>query len=291
MWSARSDPEVCVMPTLIDKIWKRHVIRELSDGRTLLHIDRHLIHDGSSRQAFDGLRATFRTVRNPALNFAVVDHIVSTLPGRTGESHPPGQERIHALRDNCRDFGLELYDVDSPRQGIVHVIAPELGIALPGATLVCGDSHTATNGGLGALAWGIGTTEVMHVLATQSLLQRKPKQLRISFHGAVAPGVFAKDLILYFIGRHGVAAANGYAVEYAGPAIAALPLEGRMTICNMSIELGARMGIIAPDDSTIDYVAGRPCAPRGALWDEAVRGWRRLPSDPAARFDREIVID
>ncbi len=263
--------------TLIDKIWSQHVIRELSDGRTLLHIDRHLVHDGSSRQAFDGLRQRQRGIRNPALTFAVIDHIVSTLPGRTGESHPPGRERIHALRDNCRDFGLELYDVDSPRQGIVHVIAPELGIALPGCTLVCGDSHTATNGGLGALAWGIGTTEVMHVLATQSLLQRKPKQLRITFDGAMAPGVFAKDLILYFIGRHGVAAASGYAVEYAGPAIAALPIEGRMTICNMSIELGARMGIIAPDDSTIDYVAGRPCAP--------------LPSNPAARFDREIAID
>jgi 3-isopropylmalate/(R)-2-methylmalate dehydratase large subunit len=277
--------------TLIDKIWSRHVVSELSDGRTLLHIDRHLVHDGSSRQAFDGLRQRKRGVRNPALTFAVIDHIVSTLPGRTGESHPPGRERIQALRENCRDFGVELYDVDSPRQGIVHVIAPELGIALPGCTLVCGDSHTATNGGLGALAWGIGTTEVMHVLAAQSLLQRKPKQLRINFHGSVAPGIFAKDLILYFIGRHGVAAASGYAVEYAGPAMAALTIEGRMTICNMSIELGARMGIIAPDDATIDYLAGRPFAPRGAAWDAAVDSWRGLPSDAGARFDREIDID
>src|SRR5580704_11264805 len=165
--------------TLIDKIWGQHVIRELSDGRSLLHIDRHLVHDGSSRQAFDGLRRLNRQVRNPRLNLAVIDHIVSTLPGRDGETHPAGRERIHALRDNCAAFGIELYDVDSARQGIVHVIAPELGLALPGATLVCGDSHTATNGGIGALAWGIGTTEVMHVMATQSLLQRKPKQMLI----------------------------------------------------------------------------------------------------------------
>src|SRR5262245_52919306 len=246
------------MPTLIDKIWKRHVIRELSDGRTLLHIDRHLIHDGSSRQAFDGLRATFRTVRNPTLNFAVVDHIVSTLPGRTGESWPPGQERIRTLPLNCIEFALEIYDVDNPRQGIVHVIAPELGIALPGCTLVCGDSHTATNGGLGALAWGIGTTEVMHVMAAQALLLRKPPKLRISFRGRIAAGVYAKDLILYFIARHGVAAGTGYAVEYAGPAIRSLPIEARMTVCNMSVEFGARYGIVAPDDATVEYVADRP---------------------------------
>jgi 3-isopropylmalate/(R)-2-methylmalate dehydratase large subunit len=277
--------------TLIDKIWDQHVIRELSDGRTLLHIDRHLVHDGSSRQAFDGLRRLKRKVRNPALTFAVTDHIVSTLPGRTGESYEPGRERIHALRDNCREFGLELYDVDSARQGIVHVIAPEFGIALPGCTLACGDSHTATNGGLGALAWGIGTTEVMHVLAAQSLLQRKPKQLRIAFHGAIAQGVFAKDLILYFIGRHGVAVATGFAIEYAGPAIRVLPIESRLTICNMSIELGARIGIIAPDAATVHYVAGRPFAPKGALWDQAVPRWLGLPSDAEARFDREIDID
>ena len=208
--------------TLVDKIWNQHVVRELTDGRTLLHIDRHFLHDGTSRQAFDGLRRIKRQVRNRNLNFAVVDHILSTLPGRTGESHPPGRERIHALRDNCREFALELYDVDSPRQGIAHVIAPELGITLPGCTLVCGDSHTATNGGLGALAWGIGTTEVMHVIAAQALLQRKPGQLRISFNGNIGAGVSAKDMILYFMARHGVTAGTGYAVEYAGPAIRAV---------------------------------------------------------------------
>jgi 3-isopropylmalate/(R)-2-methylmalate dehydratase large subunit len=279
------------MTTLIDEIWDQHVIRELSDGRTLLHIDRHLIHDGSSRQAFDGLRTLDRRVRNGALNFAVVDHIVSTLPGRTGESHPPGRERIHALRDNCRQFALELYDVDSPRQGIVHVIAPELGIALPGTTLVCGDSHTATNGGLGALAWGIGTTEVMHVMAAQALLLRKPRQMRITFRGTPQDGVFSKDLILAFIGRHGVSVGSGFAVEYAGEAIARMAIEERMTICNMSIEFGARMGIVAPDDRAIQYVAGRPFAPAGAPWDQAVECWRALKSDDDARFEREFEID
>ncbi len=277
--------------TLVDKIWNRHVISELSDGRTLLHIDRHFLHDGTSRQAFDGMRRIKREVRNRNLNFAVVDHIVSTLPGRTGESHIPGRERIHALRDNCREFALELYDVDSPHQGIAHVIAPELGVTLPGCTLVCGDSHTATNGGLGALAWGIGTTEVMHVIAAQALLLRKPKQLRVSFHGAIGPGVYAKDLILYFMARHGVTAGAGCAVEYTGPAISALPVEARMTICNMSIEFGARFGIVAPDDATIRYVAQRPFAPQGALWERAVAQWRTLASDAGAPFEREIEID
>jgi len=277
--------------TLIDKIWARHAITELSDGRTLLHIDRHFLHDGTSRQAFDGMRRMRRKVHSPNLTFAVVDHIVSTLPGRTGESHPPGRERIHALRANCREFELELYDVDSPHQGIAHVIAPELGITVPGCTLVCGDSHTATNGGLGALAWGIGTTELMHVIATQALLQRKPPQMRVAFHGNIGPGVFAKDLILYFIARHGVAAGSGYAVEYAGPAMRSLPIEARMTICNMSIEFGARFGIVAPDDTTLHYLAGRPFAPKGALWERATKEWLALGSDPGAAFDSEFEID
>jgi 3-isopropylmalate/(R)-2-methylmalate dehydratase large subunit len=277
--------------TLFDKLWSRHVIRELSDGRTLLRIDRHLIHDGSSRQAFDGLRRIKRRFRSVGQNLAIVDHIVSTLPGRTGESHPPGRERIHALRDNAREFGVTLYDVDDPRQGIVHVVAPELGFALPGTTLVCGDSHTATNGALGALAWGIGTTEVMHVMATQSLLVRKPKRMRVVFDGKLPVGVFAKDLILYFIRKHGVDAGNGYAVEYAGAAIEALGMEGRMTICNMSIEFGARMGMIGFDATTREYVRGRPFAPRGAEWDPALADWLELHSDTAAQFDREIRID
>jgi 3-isopropylmalate/(R)-2-methylmalate dehydratase large subunit len=277
--------------TLFDKLWSRHVIRELSDGRTLLRIDRHLIHDGSSRQAFDGMRRINRRFRSVGQNLAIVDHIVSTLPGRTGESHPPGRERIHALRDNAREFGVTLYDVDDPRQGIVHVVAPELGFALPGTTLVCGDSHTATNGALGALAWGIGTTEVMHVMATQSLLVRKPKRLRVVFDGKLPAGVFAKDLILYFIREHGVDAGSGYAVEYAGAAIEALGMEGRMTICNMSIEFGARMGMIGFDDRTREYVRGRPFAPAEAEWDRALADWSELHTDAGARFDREIRID
>jgi 3-isopropylmalate/(R)-2-methylmalate dehydratase large subunit len=277
--------------TLFDKLWSRHVIRELSDGRTLLRIDRHLIHDGSSRQAFDGMRRIKRGVRCVEQNLVIVDHIVSTLPGRTGESHPPGRERIHALRDNAREFGLTLYDVDDPRQGIVHVVAPELGFALPGTTLVCGDSHTATNGALGALAWGIGTTEVMHVMVTQSVLVKKPKRMRVTFEGTLPPGVFAKDLILYFIREHGVAAGSGYAVEYAGPAIEALGMEGRMTICNMSIEFGARMGMIGCDATTLEYVRGRPFAPTGAEWERASVDWADLHTDAGATFDREFRLD
>ena len=277
--------------TLVEKIWASHVITELSDGRTLLHIDRHFLHDGTSRQAFDGMRRMQRRLRNTELTFAVVDHILSTAPGRTADSHPPGIERIRALQDNCREFDQELYDVDSPHQGIAHVIAPERGITLPGCTLVCGDSHTATNGGLGALAFGIGTTEVMHVMATQALLQRSPPQMRIQFTGALGRGVSAKDMILYFIRSHGVASGTGCAVEYSGAAIRALPLEGRMTVCNMSIELGARYGIVAPDDVTFEYVAGRDYAPKGRDWDLALEHWRGLRSDPEARFDREFQID
>ena len=277
--------------TLVDKIWRAHVIRTLSDGRSLLHIDRQLIHDGSSRQAFDGMRRMGRPFRNLELNLGVVDHIVSTLPGRTGESHPPGVERIHALRDNAREFGLTLYDVDDPRQGIVHVIGPELGFSLPGMTLVCGDSHTATNGALGALAWGIGTTEVMHVMAAQALLLRKPKRLRIRFDGRIQHGVSAKDLILHVIGRYGTDAGTGFAVEYAGEAIRALPMEARMTVCNMSIEFGARMGLIAVDDTTLAYVHGRPFAPKDALWERAAEQWHGLVSDDDAVFDRELALD
>jgi 3-isopropylmalate/(R)-2-methylmalate dehydratase large subunit len=277
--------------TLVDKIWNRHVVRELSDGRTLLHIDRHILHDGTSRQAFDGMRQRGLAVRNPDLNLAVIDHIVATVPGRTGETNPSGRERIHALRANAREFGVTLYDVDDPRQGIVHVIAPELGFVLPGCTIVCGDSHTATNGALGALAWGIGTTELMHVLAAQALLVKRPRKMRVTFDGAPPRGVFAKDLVLHLIGRHGVAAGAGFAVEYAGSAIRGLPIEARMTICNMSVEFGARIGLIAVDDATIQYIAGRPFAPLGAAWEQAMAEWRGWVSDGDARFDREITID
>jgi 3-isopropylmalate/(R)-2-methylmalate dehydratase large subunit len=284
-------PNLGQAKTVFDKIWDAHVIRALSDGRALIHIDRQLIHDGSSRQAFDGMRKMGRKVRNLELNVAVVDHIVSSLPGRTGESHPPGIERIHALRDNTRQFGLEYYDVNDPRQGIVHVIAPETALTLPGVTLVCGDSHTATNGALGALAWGIGTTEVMFVMAAQSLLLRKPHRMRINFEGRLAPGVFSKDLILYVIGKHGVKCATGHAVEYAGETIRAMPMEARMTVCNMSIEFGARMGLMGVDDTTLDYVHGRKFAPKGALWDRAATHWRTLMSEDGAAFEQEIRID
>ena len=277
--------------TLVDKIWDQHVIRELSDGRTLLHIDRNTLHDGTSRQAYGGMRKMGRQVRNLDLNLAVTDHIISTMPGRTVDSNPSGKERILALRDNSKEFHVTHYDIDDPRQGIAHVIAPELGFTLPGLTVVCGDSHTATNGALGALAWGIGTTEVMHVLAAQSLLVRRPKHMRVTFTGTLPRGIYSKDLILHFIARHGVAAGTGYAVEYAGPTIQALPIEARMTICNMSIELGARMGIIGVDDKTIEYVRGRPFAPKGKIWDRAAQEWKGLVSDADARFDREISID
>jgi 3-isopropylmalate/(R)-2-methylmalate dehydratase large subunit len=277
--------------TLYDKIWASHVIRELSDGRALIHIDRHFLHDGTNRQAFDGLRRMKRRVRNLNLNLAVCDHILSTQPGRTDTTHPPGIERIHALRDNCREFGVKLYDVEDPRQGIAHVIAPELGFTLPGSTYVCGDSHTATNGGLGAMAWGIGTTEVMHVIAAQALLMRKPQRARITFNGTLGAGVSAKDMILYFIARHGVTAGTGCAVEYAGPAIRALDIDGRMAICNMSIEFGSRCGMAAPDDKVYAYLNGRPMAPQGAAWDRALTEWRSLFSDADARFDREYTVN
>ncbi len=277
--------------SLFEKLWQSHVIRELSDGRTLLRIDRHLIHDGSSRQAFDGLRRMERGFRNLDQSLAIADHIVSTLPGRTGESHPPGRERIHALRANAAEFDVPFLDVNDSHQGIVHIVGPETGFVLPGSVVVCGDSHTATNGALAALAWGIGTTEVMHVMAAQALLLRKPKTMRVICDGRLAPGVYAKDLILYFIRQHGVTAGKGYAVEYAGATIDALPMEARMTVCNMSIEFGARMGMIAADETTFAYVHDKALAPTGAMWERAVETWRDLHSDAGASFDREYRLD
>lgn len=277
--------------TLFQKIWDNHVVRHMGGDRYLIHIDRHLLHEGTSRNAFDGLRARQRRPKDLRSTFAVVDHDPSTAPGRTWETYAPARERIGAMQDNCREMGIELIDVNDPRQGIVHVIAPELGITLPGCTLVCGDSHTATSGGIGAWAWGIGTTEVERVLATQSLIQRKPGTMRVTFEGALRDGVYSKDLVLFLIGRYGTTFGTGYAVEYAGSAIRALPVEARLTICNMSIEFGARSGLIAPDDRTMEYLAGRPYAPQGRDWEQAVAEWRALPSDPAAAFDREIAID
>ena len=277
--------------TLVAKIWDRHVVAGLPDGRELLAIDRHLVHDMTSAQAFAGLSAAGRPVRNPELTFAVADHVIATDPGRGDETVPGGAELIRALRRNAARFGIRHFDARDPRQGIVHVIAPELGIALPGLTLVCGDSHTCTLGALGALAWGIGTSDVEHVLATQTLPMRRPKLMRVRIAGALAPGVFAKDVILHLIGRIGAAGGTGFAVEYAGPAVSALDVEARMTLCNLSIEFGARIGVVAPDDATFEYVAGRPYAPKGALWDRAVADWRQLATDANAVFDREFEVD
>jgi len=277
--------------SLIEKIWDTHVVADLDEGVQLLHIDRHVVQETTSARAFETLRRAGLPVFSPHLTFATQDHLPSTAPGRTGTSFAPGIECIKLLRMNCRQHGIALFDVGDAQQGIAHVIAPELGVTLPGCTLVCGDSHTATNGGLGALAWGVGTTEVAHVLATQSLPQRRPKLMRVTFHGALNPYIAPKDLVLTLIGKIGIAGGVGHFVEYAGPAIQALPIEGRLTICNMSIELGARSGIVAPDDTTFEYLAGRPFAPTGNLWDAAIRNWRQLRTDADAEFDTEVEID
>jgi 3-isopropylmalate/(R)-2-methylmalate dehydratase large subunit len=276
--------------TIIDKIWQHHVVKDLGDGRAVIHVDRHVIHEGTTRRAFDGLRKLGAKVRRPELTFAVIDHGVSTSPGRTAQSYEPTLSRTLAMRDNCVQFGIELFDISDLRQGIVHVIAPELGIALPGCTLVCGDSHTATSGALGAWAWGIGTTEVEHVLATQCLIQAKPATMRVTIDGQLAFGVTAKDLILKVIGRLGTAAGTGAVLEYAGSTIRSMPVEGRLTVCNMSIELGARAGVIAPDDSTFEYLADRPFVPKGALWEQALTHWRGLSSDEGASYAREMSL-
>jgi 3-isopropylmalate/(R)-2-methylmalate dehydratase large subunit len=277
--------------TFFEKVWRNHVIREYDGGRALIHIDRHVVHEGTSAEAFAAMRKSGRKIRNPDLTFAVMDHIVSTRPGRTAATFPKGLERISVLEKNCRDFGLRLMDLDDPRQGISHVIAPELGIALPGVTLVCGDSHTATCGGVGALAWGIGTTEVHQVMAAQALIVKKPQTMRIVFNGAIGRGIFPKDLILHLIGRFGVAGGTGYAIEYAGRAIRALSVEGRMTVCNMSIEFGARAGFVPPDDKTLAFIAERPMAPKSELWERGVAEWKTLPTDEGAVFDRELEVD
>ena len=274
--------------TLFDRLWADHRIAGLGDGVDLLQVDRHLIHEVSSAAAFQQLSRSGRTVACPGQTFATQDHILSTAPGRDETTYAPGTELVRFLRRNCRDGGIRLFDVDDPRQGIVHVIAAELGIVLPGCTLVCGDSHTATLGAFGALAWGVGTSEVAHVLATQTLSQSRPRPLQLRVEGRLADGVVAKDIILGILRRFGVTAGVGYAIEYAGSTIAALPMEGRMTICNMSIELGARFGFIAADDTTFAHLSGRPCAPRGASWDAALARWRTLRSADDAAFARVL---
>lgn len=277
--------------TLFDKIWDGHVIRDLGGGYALLHIDCHLLHDLGGPRAFKALEDQNRAVRNPELTFATPDHAVSTLPGRDADTTEVGAERLHNLRRYTADWGIKLFDLNTQGQGIVHIVGPEQGLAQPGLTIVCGDSHTTTQGALGALAWGIGSSEIVHVMATQSLVQQRPQPMRINFTGTPPAGTTAKDMILYLIGQAGTAAGAGYAVEFAGPTIRALDMEGRMTICNLAVELGARFGMIAPDDQTIEYLAGRPFAPKAAEWDRAVAYWRTLSSDDDAAFAAELSVD
>ncbi|HMP73193.1 MAG TPA: 3-isopropylmalate dehydratase large subunit [Kiritimatiellia bacterium] len=277
--------------TLFDKIWDKHVVTTMQDGTTLLYIDRHLVHEVTSPQAFEGLRLTGRKVRRPDLSFATMDHNVPT-DDRSVIKDPISAAQVEALRKNCRDFGITLYDLDSDKQGIVHIIGPELGITLPGLTMVCGDSHTSTHGAFGTLAFGIGTSEVEHVLATQTLRQKKPKSFKVEFTGKLKPGATAKDMILKLIGVIGTAGGTGYVIEYCGEAIRALSMEGRMTICNMSIEAGARAGLIAPDETTFAYIADgeKPFRPTGEAWERSMAYWKSLPTDEGAVFDREITI-
>ncbi|GBD44258.1 3-isopropylmalate dehydratase large subunit [bacterium HR40] len=277
--------------TLFEKIWDSHVVEEQEDGTCLLYIDRHLVHEVTSPQAFEGLRQAGRRVRRPDATLAVPDHNVPTTDRARGIADETSRIQVETLEQNCREFGIELFGMNDVRQGIVHVIGPEQGFTLPGTTIVCGDSHTSTHGAFGALAFGIGTSEVEHVLATQTLLQKKPKTMRIAVEGELGFGVGAKDVILAIIGKIGTAGGTGHVIEYAGPVVRALSMEGRMTICNMSIEAGARAGLIAPDEKTFRWLEGRPMAPKGALWQQAVAFWRTLPSDPDARYDREVVLD
>ena len=277
--------------TFFDKVWDQHVIAELGNGVALLHIDRHLLHDLSGARGLTDVLEAGHRVRNPELTFATPDHAVSTAPGRNDETVPHGTRLIRGLREGSAQSGIRFFDINDEGQGIVHIIGPEQGITLPGAVLVCGDSHTCTHGGVGALAFGIGSSEVAHVLATQALVQRKPKRMRVSFDGTLGPAVTPKDLILFLIGRIGAGAGNGHAVEYAGAAIRRLPIEGRLTICNLSIELGAKIGMVAPDDVVYQYLAGRQFAPTGALWDQALAHWRALAGDRDAAFDRDVEID
>jgi 3-isopropylmalate/(R)-2-methylmalate dehydratase large subunit len=279
--------------TLFQKIWDAHVVRELPDDSAILYIDRHLVHEVTSPQAFEGMRLAGRAVRRPDLSFATMDHNVPTTEDRLNIADPISRAQVEALQANCEASGITLFGLGHPHQGIVHMIGPELGLTLPGLTIVCGDSHTSTHGAFGALAFGIGTSEVEHVLATQTLIQKKPGAFRIEFAGRLQPHVFSKDMVLHMIGRIGTAGGSGYVLEYAGEAVRALSMEARMSICNMSIEGGARAGMIAPDDTTFEYIARgeRPYAPRGDDLERALAFWQTLPSDPEAVFDRTLTID
>ena len=277
--------------TFYDKIWADHVVHEEPDGTALLYIDRHIVHEVTSPQAFEGLRLTGRKVRAPEKTLVVVDHNVPTSDRNLPNPDPESATQIAYLAENAKLFGLEYYDEFDIRQGICHVIGPEQGFTLPGTTLVCGDSHTATHGAFGALAYGIGTSEVEHVLATQTLVQKKSKNMRALVDGKLPPNVTAKDIILAIIGEIGTAGGTGYSLEYAGEAIRALSIEGRMTVCNMSVEAGAKAGFISPDEKAYEYVKDRPKAPKGKLWDDARRYWDTLPTEDGAHFDREIRLD
>ena len=277
--------------TLFDKIWSNHLVDKQDDGTCLLYIDRHLVHEVTSPQAFDGLRESNRKVRRPQNTFAVADHNVPTSDRKQGIKNKESRIQVETLEKNCKDFDVTIFPLLDKRQGIVHIVGPEQGITQPGMTIVCGDSHTATHVAFGALAFGIGTSEVEHVLATQTLIQKPAKNMLISVNGNAANGVTSKDIILKIIGHIGTAGGTGYVIEYSGDAIKKLSMEGRMTICNMSIEGGARAGLIAPDDKTFEYIKGRPYAPKGENWDKAINFWRSLPSDKAAEYDKKININ
>jgi len=278
--------------TLYDKIFEDHVVTRQADGTCILYIDRHLVHEVTSPQAFEGLRIAGRKVRAPEKTLAVVDHNIATTADRNqGIKDEESRLQVETMARNAKEFGIEYYDERDVRQGIVHVIGPEQGFTLPGTTIVCGDSHTSTHGAFGALAHGIGTSEVEHVLATQTLTQRKAKNMRVTVDGKLPEGVTAKDIILAIIGEIGTAGGTGHVIEYAGDAIRALSMEGRMTVCNMSIEAGARAGMVAPDETTCVYLKGRPKAPKGAAWDQAMQYWQTLRTDDGARFDREVKLD
>ncbi|MCX5579860.1 3-isopropylmalate dehydratase large subunit [Kaistia terrae] len=277
--------------TLYDKIWDDHVVEKNDDGNTILYIDRHLVHEVTSPQAFEGLRMAGRPVHQPKKTLAVVDHNVPTTDRTHGIENPESALQVATLAENAAEFGVEYYSELDRRQGVVHIVGPEQGFTLPGMTIVCGDSHTSTHGAFGALAHGIGTSEVEHVLATQTLIQTKAKNMLVTVDGVAPEGVSAKDIVLAIIGEIGTAGGTGHVMEYAGEAIRALSMEGRMTVCNMSIEGGARAGLIAPDQKTFDYIKGRPKAPTGATWDAAVRYWETLNTDPGAHFDTEIRLD
>jgi len=277
--------------TLFDKIWENHLVDVQEDGTCLLYVDRHLVHEVTSPQAFEGLRMAGRSVRRPAATLAVADHNVPTTDRSAGIADEESRIQVETLAENCAAFGVPYLSMDDVRQGIVHIVGPEQGFTLPGATIVCGDSHTSTHGAFGALAFGIGTSEVEHVLATQTLLQQPAKNMRVSVDGELPLGVTAKDIVLAIIGTIGTAGGTGHVIEYAGDAIRRLSIEGRMTVCNMTIEAGARAGLIAPDETTFRYLEGRPMAPTGAAWEQALAYWRTLPTDDGATFDQEVTVE